>query len=183
MGRDKAVLPFEGTTLVERSAATLASIAGETLLACGSAERYGDLGLTLVLDSTPDGGPLAGLEAGLARARTEWVAALAVDMPRADARVLALLHDRARERGLDACLLASEQGLEPLCAVYRRSCLEPVRAALAAGERRMTAFHAHIRVETLAPDEMPEALRRLGVEKNLNTPEDLAVEIEARRAR
>jgi molybdopterin-guanine dinucleotide biosynthesis protein A len=195
MGRDKAELVVEGRTLLERAAATLASVAHEVVLACGPEPRYAHRGLELVLDRVPGGGPLAGLEAGLARLaergdgseRPEhpqcpqsngWLVALACDMPRADARVLALLLERARARDLDVCLLASPDGLEPLCAVYRASCLEPVRAALAAGERRMVAFHGRVAVGVLHTDELaPLGAELAGSAANLNTPEELAAEL------
>jgi molybdopterin-guanine dinucleotide biosynthesis protein A len=156
------------------------------VLACGPESRYGHLGLPLALDARPGGGPLAGLEAGLACARSEWVAALACDMPRADPRVFLALLDHAEEGHLDACLLETRTGVEPLCAVYHRSCLAPIRAALAAGERKLTAFHRFAKspassgellsVGTLAESALPGELAALGVAVNLNTPEDLRAE-------
>jgi molybdopterin-guanine dinucleotide biosynthesis protein A len=173
MGRDKAVLALGGTTLIERAVGVLAGIARETLIATGPEPRYPELGLECVLDRVADAGPLAGLEAGLARSRSEWTAALACDMPRVDARVIEILHDRAKERDLDACLLATRRGVEPLCAVYRRTCLEPVRAALDAGERAMVSFHAGLRVETLPEWVLPAELRERRVALNVNTLVDL----------
>ena len=118
MGSDKASLRLAGATLLERAAAELDSIASPTLLACGTSPRYAELGRPLVLDAYPDGGPLAGLEAALARSRTEWLAAIACDMPRAEGRVLLALLARAEERGLDVCLLETEKGVEPHCAAH-----------------------------------------------------------------
>lgn len=176
MGSDKAALSLRGRTLLERAAATFEGIAAETLLACGATERYGDLGLPLVLDGTVGEGPLAGLEAGLARARTEWIAALACDMPRADPEAFLALQDHAIAGGFDLCLLTTEKGVEPLFSVYRRTCLEPVRAALAAGERRIVAFHPFrtrtgrpLRIGTLEWDDRDVA-------RNVNTPAELSAE-------
>jgi len=184
MGRDKAALRVAGATLLESAAAAFTGLAGETLLACGPTERYRDLGFPLVLDAFPDAGPLAGLEAGLARARTEWLAALACDMPRATPEVVRQLLERAQERDLDVCFLRTEKGIEPLFAVYRRTCLEPVRAALQAGERKLVSF---LRFKTsdgrrprsgnLLEADLPGGLAAAGVAHNLNTPEDLRAEI------
>lgn len=144
MGSDKALLPLAGRRLIDFPLAALAQVAGSTALAVGSAERYGELGLEQLLDDPAwgDAGPLAGLLAGLEAASTEWLCVLACDMPRADADQLRALLARAVAEDLDACLLSTEQGVEPLFAVYRRTCAPAVRTALAAGERRMTAFHA-----------------------------------------
>jgi molybdopterin-guanine dinucleotide biosynthesis protein A len=190
MGADKASLRLGDRTLLERAAAELESIASETWLACGPVERYAELGLPLALDARPDGGPLAGLEAGLARCETEYLAALACDMPRAAASVFLALHRRAEERGLDACFLETEGGVEPLFAVYRRSCLAPVRAALAAGELKMTSFLRFPKADGSLPNsgsflerELPEPLGRAGIARNLNTPEELLHEVDSGGAR
>ena len=139
-----------------------------------------------VLDAFPDGGPLAGLEAGLARARTEWLAALACDMPRATPEVVRQLLERARERDLDVCFLQTEKGIEPLFAVYRRTCLASIRAALQAGERKVVSFLRFPmsdgrlpRSGSLLETDLGGGLAEAGVAHNLNTPEDLRLEIAA----
>ena len=186
MGRDKSALVLRERTLLEHAIGALAGVCDEVVLACGDERRHGEAGLRLVLDGFPGAGPLAGIEAGLAAAPTEWVAVLACDMPRADARVFEALLARARELGADACLLAGADGVEPLCAVYRRRCLAPLREALAAGERKATSFHARpaqdggrLSIAVLPEAELPAGLARRGVTLNLNTPSELA--LEARR--
>ncbi|MEW6072334.1 MAG: molybdenum cofactor guanylyltransferase [Planctomycetota bacterium] len=184
MGRDKAGLDLGDRTLLERTVAIVAGRAPRVLLACGPAARYRELGPELVLDRSPDAGPLAGLEAALARlaegeGREGWLLVLACDMPRARGEVFDLLLERARARRADACLLATGAGLEPLYAVYHTRCLPAVRAALAAGERRMVSFHAGfgpLAVATLAAAELPPALGGEGCARNLNTPRELAEE-------
>src|SRR5260221_14364244 len=86
MGADKAALRLAGSTLLERAAAELDTIATETLLACGTSPRYAELGRPLVLDAYLEGGPLAGLEAALARSRTEWLAAVPSGGPGGEGR-------------------------------------------------------------------------------------------------
>jgi molybdenum cofactor guanylyltransferase len=186
MGRDKAGLNVGGRTLLERAVRLLDSISSRTLLACGPDARYAELGLPLALDVRPDGGPLAGLEAALAACETEYLAALACDMPRAEGRVFLRLHDRAVERNLDACLLETANGEEPLFAIYRRSCLDPIRAALESGERKVTSFLRFPKSDGTLPrfgslreDELPSELAGVDLARNLNTPEELLLEIDA----
>ncbi len=175
MGIDKARIAVGGDTLLERAVKTLSELTPRVMLACGATERYADLGLPLCLDRRPDAGPLAGLESALASAREEWILALACDLPRLRAEDLARLIDRARADDLDACYFETSRGLEPLCALYRRACLPAVRAALAAGERRMISFLDHEiaggarpRIGTVPAEEFAERL------VNVNSPEDLA---------
>jgi molybdopterin-guanine dinucleotide biosynthesis protein A len=174
MGRDKSLLEVRGETLLAHAIATLDGIASEVLLACGPTERYREHGRPLVLDAYEDGGPLAGLEAGLARAKTGWIAALACDMPRAEPGIFVHLLERAERDDLDACFLRTERGIEPLCAVYRKSCLEPMRLALRAGERKVVSF--------LSYGESPKAgelALATGAALNLNTPAEFRAEVEA----
>lgn len=176
MGADKALLALGERTLLERAIACLAPHASPVRLACGESERYGAFGLELVCDRRASAGPLAGLEAGLEAASESgaggYVCVLAVDMPRADAQLVARLLAHARANDLDACLLASVGGVEPLCAVYHTRLLPRVRAALDAGERKVTSF--------FAPEFGADAARvahltagASGAELNLNTPADL----------
>ena len=188
MGRDKAALPLAGHSLLERATAVLDRVAGSVVLACGPEDRYAELGRPRVLDAAPDLGPLGGLSAALEHlvdssaerpAADPWLAALACDMPRARAEVFEALLARARERDADACLLETDGGVEPLYAVYRGTCLAAVRAALAAGERRMISFHDTLTVTTLAESELAGGLRSCAV--NVNTPSDYERELEVAR--
>jgi len=110
-------------------------------------------------------------------------------MPRAAPEAFLALEDRAIEGGFDLCLLVTDKGVEPLFAVYRRTCLEPVRAALAAGERRIIAFHPFptaagrpLRIGTLDERELPGGLVARGVARNVNTPAELSAELASRSA-
>jgi molybdopterin-guanine dinucleotide biosynthesis protein A len=184
MGADKALLDLGGTRLMAYPLAALGAVSDEVLLACGREPRYVELGLALALDPVADGGPLAGLVAGLERALADgaqWACVLACDMPQASAEVLSGLLQRARSQDLDVCLLGLERGSQPAFAVYRTLCAGPARVALEAGERRLVSFHTderHARAalgRALRVEVVPvEALSaREGTALNVNTPAEL----------
>lgn len=170
MGRDKALLPFAGRAVIEGPLGALRELAPRVLLSTGAAPRYPELGLECVLDVLGDAGPLAGLCAGLEASRTEWLAVLSCDLPLARVDVLRALLARAEEGGWDAALLELPRGSQPLYGVYRSTCLAPVRAALARGERRMVAFHGGLMVGSVAAALVGPSAERSAL--NLNTPED-----------
>jgi molybdopterin-guanine dinucleotide biosynthesis protein A len=180
MGADKALLELDGRKLIEYPLSVLGQVAQRVVLACGATARYAEFGCDLALDRDTSAGPLAGLLAGLEASATEWTAVLACDMPRADASVLHELLARAEREELDACLLEIERGTQPMFAVYRRTCAQAVRDALADGERRMVAFHGRrvdgraLRIASLRASGAPAL--------NVNTSEELRAEATRRGA-
>lgn len=183
MGADKARLRLGEADLLTRARLVLEQVTSTLFLATGAEKRYGELGLETVLDREPGLGPLAGLEAALARLEAtggELLCVLACDMPYARAEIFRALLDRVEETGADACLLKEDANIEPLFAVYRRTTLPHVRRALAAGERRLTSFHPGIRVEVLrlsttisTEPKTPTPGTSPTPATNLNTREDL----------
>ena len=176
MGRDKALLEWHGRSLIERALEALAPVAGERLLACGRSPRYEELGFSLVLDETEDGGPLAGLEAGLAAAQGAWVVAVACDMPRLTPGLVEGLLEHAGAADADGAVYEVDGRVEPLCGVYHRRCLPAVRASLAAGRRRMIDFWSGTTERGTPVRVLRLASPNGSAFANLNTPDDLARE-------
>ena len=184
MGADKGRVVLGGETMVNRAVRSLSGVCGEVVLACGSEPRYEEMNLRLVLDGAGGQGPLAGLLASMEACAAEWFAVLACDLPRMVPDVPAALLDRARAEELDICMLASSSRSEPLIAVYKRSCLEPIRAAMCSGARRVDSFHAQpaasglpLKVGLIPEEALPGDLKERNVSMNLNTAGELAAEL------
>jgi molybdopterin-guanine dinucleotide biosynthesis protein A len=172
MGRDKALLPWGSTTLLDHALSRLAQVCGEVRILSGAETRYADRGVPVDVDGVPDAGPLAGLLAGLQRLDAEPGLLLAVDMPFASVPLLRGLLERAE--GFDAVVPVTADGAHPLCAVYRRSCLEAVRSRLASGERRMTCFWPDVRVLEVRETELGAFGDPARLLQNVNTEDDYA---------
>ncbi len=76
---------------------------------------------------------------------------------------------------LDVVVPSSEEGLEPLHAIYRRNtCLPVVENAIHSGEQRLISWFPVVKVRILSKDETrpfdPSGLSFM----NINTPEELA---------
>ena len=173
MGREKLSLEVAGVTLIERVKDALADRCQEVLVVGGGytmGERPGGLG------------PLAGMEAGLARARYPLVFVAAGDMPFLTPDLVGYLLGRLDEGGVLAVVPRYRGRLHPLCAAYKRALLPRLGAALDSERRAVRGFVEGIeQVEYVGAE-----LQRFGdpdrLLMNVNTPEDLELaRHEARR--
>lgn len=167
MGRDKALLPFRGNTLVQFVAQVVVRAAGSAVLV-GDPERYGGLGYPVIEDRYPGEGPLGGILTALAHTTADWNLILACDMPGLSEEFLIEILDRAVQSGGDVLLPSGPTGTpEPLCAVYHRRVLATMENEFVAGERRVTAAVAGLHTIHIA-------MREAAPFQNVNTPDDWA---------
>lgn len=173
MGRDKAFMEFEGQPLIARVADQVRQVGREVIVAGGAepdAARYAPFADRCVADVYPGVGTLGGIHAGLQVARHELALVVACDMPFLNPDLLAWFVDAAG--GWDLVVLKHEQGVEPLHAVYRKTCLPAIEATIRSGERCAFAFYDQIRVRFVAPAEIAHLDPDLYSFRNLNTPQD-----------
>jgi molybdopterin-guanine dinucleotide biosynthesis protein A len=181
MGRDKALLPWGDTDLLDHALTRLRAVTGDVRILAGSEPRHRGRGAAVVTDPVPNRGPLAGLLAALEVAPGCSVVLLGVDLPLVPADLLARLLVLAR--GADAAVPVSPRGPEPLCAVYGAGCLEPVRRAIAGDDLKMTAFWSEVQVREVGPGELVAFGDPRDVFLNANEPEDYerALRLQGRR--
>ena len=171
MGRDKALLPWQGADLLDHAVARLRAVTPDVRILCGARPRYGERGLPVERDLVAGAGPLGGVLAGLASAEGRPGLFLAVDLPHVPVALLARLVERAD--GWDAVVPVSPRGPEPLCALYGPGCQEPIRQRVATGDFKMTAFWPEVRVREVGPAELGELGDPEEMFRNLNMPNDL----------
>jgi molybdopterin-guanine dinucleotide biosynthesis protein A len=132
-GASKPEVVVGGTALLDHALAAVRDAAHVVIVGPPSLGRPG---VPTVLEDPPDGGPVAGLAAGLAALSSpnELVVVLACDVPRAGAALPTLLGAASGE-GIDGARLVSADGHpQHLVAVYRSS-------ALTAAVARMPVVH------------------------------------------
>jgi len=177
-GADKASLVVGGLRIVERQLAALAGVAADVRIIANEPGRYAGLGVPISPDAVAGMGALGGLYTALLEARYDRVIVLACDMPFVPAAALQRLVDessRPEASGtlVDAVVPRSAQGLEPLCALYRRQLAPRIKAQIDRGELRLTTLFAGVRVRELGEGAFaPYDDGTLFV--NVNTPHDYA---------
>lgn len=171
MGRDKGLALLGGKPLVQHVLERVSGLGEEVLITTGQLQDYDFLGVRLVPDDVADGGALAGLRTALAAARGEVVLVVACDMPFLSRPLLEYLLSQG---GRAQVVVPRRSGeFEPLHAVYARSCLPAVEAAVAAGEKRLVAFYPEVSVYAVEDDVLARYDPRGLSFFNVNTPEDL----------
>jgi molybdopterin-guanine dinucleotide biosynthesis protein A len=117
---------------------------------------------------------------------TDLGVAVAVDMPFLSSPLLRAMVDTAADWDAVIPELASgtapadpargrakDVGIHPLHAVYRRTCLPAIRAAIDRDDRRLNAFLPGVRVRYFSADEIRHHDPDLRSLVNVNTPEEL----------
>jgi molybdopterin-guanine dinucleotide biosynthesis protein A len=173
MGQDKALLDFHGKPLIHHVLNRVSHLANEIFITANQPEKYRFLGLTIFPDIIPDIGPLGGIYTALKTAANPVVYIVACDLPFVNPKLLSRCQDILVNSGIDGVVPQSENGLEPLHAVYRRdTCLPAVEAAIQAGKRRMISWHADAEIHLLTMEEISKYDPHGIAFWNVNTPQE-----------
>ena len=175
MGEDKALKPFLGRPLIQRVVERLAPIADEVIVTTNRPDDYRFLDLRLVSDLKPGRGALGGLYTAIASASRPMVAVVACDMPFASPALLRMASRILVEEEVDVVIPRSEEGYEPLHAIYRRdTCRPAIEAAIDAHQWKVIAWFPQVKVRVLTLAEIqtydPSGLAFW----NVNTPEEFS---------
>jgi FdhD protein len=168
MGSDKALLELQGQRLLERVHCTMASLFGSTLLVTNQPERYAFLPCPAVPDRFVGAGSLAGIHAALTHAATEWVFVVACDMPLLSPAVIRYLCGLIED--YEIVVPESCNGLEPLHALYRRSCLPEMEAMVTSSRKRIIELYDLKKTRRVAWHEIAQLPGADRTFLNLNTP-------------
>lgn len=168
-GAAKHLIVVDGATIFARQVAVLAPLVAEILVS--GAEVAGH---RTVIDAEPDLGPLSGIAAGLAAARTAWLLVIAGDMPNISSPLVSLLVSRTSE--CDAVGIRIGGRPEPLCTVLRASRWRPIVSARIAARRLKASSlltEEDVRVRWIEEAEVREIDPTLQTLHNVNAPGDL----------
>ena len=77
--------------------------------------------------------------------------------------------------GFDIVVPRTRHGLEPLFALYRKSCLNPMQRLLEAGRYRVYDFYPEVAVRYVEAEELGRVIDGERALLNLNTPDEFAM--------
>lgn len=157
MGRDKALLAFDGVPLASRVARVLRQAGAERVLAVGGdLDALRALGLEAVGEPRPGAGPLSGIAAALRAAGDgDVVVVLACDLLAASPVAVGAVVDALRAAaGAQVAVPVVDGRRQPLHAAWRPAALAAVEAGLASEDlavRGVLAGLATVTVDDLDP--------------------------------
>ena len=182
LGRAKALVELDGRTLLQRAI----DVAGDALdppritVVAGNSLQFATQAIVadtpFIFDLYENRGPLGGLHAALAYARTSWIFVLACDYPLVSRELIELLaKEVANEYG--AVVPEQEDGrVQPLCAFYRTAAARPVVDEILERPRAIPPLRDV--VTQLSPrivkfDAYAHLANAKSLFTNINTPDDL----------
>jgi len=174
MGQPKAALDFGGMPLLTRIVIELKWWFDEiVIVAAPKSEvlpRIEISGLKIVHDESAFAGPLDALRRGLNALDHDIAFACSCDLPMLNSDVaadlVAMLDD------FDAVMPEVGGKLQPLHAVYRKTCANSIAALEESGEKRLTANANAINARKVGEEELRKIDPQLSSFFNVNTPED-----------
>ncbi len=170
MGRAKAFLPYEGTTMLAHIVKVLGTIFSKVMLVSNEPSDYEDFGLDVVKDILPHRGPLGGILSGLLVAETDHSFVVACDMPLVDERLIREMAAARFDR--DVVILSHPQGLEPLLGVYSKTCIKPLEESLFSGQLSVHDLLGSLNASLFDYSRRTGDGTILPPYFNINTPED-----------
>ena len=167
---DKGLQNLNGQPLVQWVLDRLAPQVDSVLInANQNLARYGEFGCEVVADRIPDfAGPLAGLQAALARATSVLLVTVPCDSPFLPADLVARLHAALDARNAEIAVARTGDRMHHAFCLMRCELLPRLDTFLAAGDRKVALWHASLRVADVVFDDEAEAFR------NINTADELS---------
>jgi molybdopterin-guanine dinucleotide biosynthesis protein A len=173
MGADKGLLPFGHGTLVEYILAQVTGLGDEQIIISNQPEDYARFGLPVFTDVFPGKGALGGIYSAIFHAKYDHVLLLACDMPFVNLELIDYLLSLSGDHDVVVPVAEEDEYVRPFRAVYAKTCLPAIEAALERGERKVISFFGQVDVHYVSPEQVHRFDPQERTFININTPQDL----------
>jgi molybdopterin-guanine dinucleotide biosynthesis protein A len=171
MGENKAFIQIDGIPIIQRIYLLFKTLFSEIMIVTNETESFMNFEAKIHRDLIPDRGALGGLYSGIFYASSPYAFCVACDMPFLKGPVIQYLLNQIE--GHDVIVPKTKDGLQPLHAIYSKTCLDPIRATLEQGKYKITDFYPRVNVKTLDENEFRSLDPTMESFINVNTPAEL----------
>lgn len=179
LGRNKAIENIGDITLIERVAKRLGTLTNQYIIIT-SGDKFelpGPCKAEMLADVYYGKGPMGGIYTGLLAARSSVSIVVVCDMPFVNNKLLSYMLGLSTD--YDAVVPRLNDGMiEPLHAIYSKSCLEEMKERLESDHLKVHRFLDTMRVRYVERAECQEHDPKLLSFFNINYQEDLDLAIE-----
>jgi len=180
MGENKAFIKVEGTPIIHRIHSLFERLFNEIIIVTEQKDLFSNLNARIYSDLIPNRGVLGGLYTGIFFSSFPFSFCVACDMPFLKESIIKYLIKNIDN--YDVIVPKTEDGLQPLHALYSKNCLEPIKKIMEQGKYKVLDFYPMVKVkiidehEFFSFDPMKESF------VNVNTPEELLLIKKGRRS-
>lgn len=171
-GKNKAFLEIAGRRVIDHVFSVFRPVFDEILIVTNEPTRYLEFDATIVSDVYSVRSSLTGVHAGLFYARTPFVFVAACDIPFLKERMIRTIL-QYRETNAGVVIPETGAGMEPMCAVYAKTCLPVMERHIKNEKFKIQRIFKSFRVKKVPEDVLRKADPELWSFFNINTPEDL----------
>jgi len=172
-GRDKALISVGRRRILDRIYDVFIELFDEIFLVTNNPVRYLEWDLNIISDLYPVRSSLTGIHAGLFYASNPHVFFTACDTPFIKKELIEAIIERI-DPGYDAIIPEISAGLEPLCAVYAKRCLNRIEQHIVQDKLKIQRVFNKNRIKKLPEKLLRQKDPELRSFFNINTPDDLA---------
>jgi molybdenum cofactor guanylyltransferase len=168
IGGDKGLQSLQGRALISWVVDAVKRDSEEILISAnGQQAAYAEFGYRVIADQMPDWpGPLAGLEAALSVAQTQYVLSVPCDTPFLPEDLILRLLDSLMADAAEASVAVVAGRRQPAIALYNKNVLPRLRDYLGAGRRKVNDWLDSLQLSEVVFDNEREF-------DNINTREEL----------
>lgn len=172
MGTNKSFVLLGGKPMIEVVLDKISPLFTQPpLLVTNTPQLYAYLGVAMVGDIIKDKGPLGGIHAGLTASKTESNFVFGCDMPFLQASLINYMLEKSGQE--DLFIPHYGECLEPLHAIYSKSCLPAIEEQLAKGSLKIQSFFPAVTIKYLEKEEIYQFSSSFNCFSNINTIKDL----------
>ena len=171
MGENKALLQVGGVPIIARIYDLFKELFQEVIIVTNQREFFKNFDSRIYNDLMPDKGALGGLYTGIFFSSFEYSFCVACDMPFIKKSLVEFLVKNIQNS--DVVVPRTQDGLQPLHAIYSKNCLQPIEKIIEEGKYKIIDMYKMVRVRVVEEHEFLclDPFRDSFI--NINTPEEL----------